>query len=380
MVHGGPSRAIRSIESALLESGETHVVVATTNDDGSRRSTVDPVGRLVVQDGRKRIYFRKRADFYTFAPGLAVWLWHGIREFDVCHVHALFSFPSTAASVIAILRGAPLVVRPLGTLNDYGIKQRRPLLKRASLTLIERPILRRAVAVHCTSRDEELQVLATEPMARTVVIPLAVEVPLAATVEQAEAVVPGYANKKTVLFLSRLDPKKNVEVLLDAWAELNPGPETLLVIAGSGDAGYVQSLVDHAVRLGIADKISWAGYVDGPAKSALLKLATVFVLPSVSENFGIAVAEALAAGVPCVVTPGVALAGAIAEAGAGTVVAPVPADIAQAVSKYLHDDQFRSVQSQQAQLLASRDFSPTTMAVRLLELYSSILRRSAPSN
>lgn len=375
MVHGGPSRAIRCIEGALLDSGSVSLLVATTNDDGKRRSTEDPIGRPLSQDGRLRIYFRKRADFYTFAPGLAVWLWRNIRDFDVCHVHALFSFPSTAATVMALLRGVPLVVRPLGTLNDYGIRARRPLLKRLSLALIERPVLRRAAAVHCTSVDEERQVRDIEPTAQTAVIPLAVEAQDAFTLDQAMAALPEYAGKRIVLFLSRLDPKKNVEALLDAWATLVPEADALLVVAGSGEAQYVQSLVDQVARLGIADRVSWTGYVDGPEKSALFRLAKVFVLPSLSENFGIAVAEALAAGLPCVVTSGVALAADIAEADAGSVVAPLPATLAHAMSKYLHDDQFRASQSARARLFASRAFSPKIMAKRLLDLYGSIAHK-----
>lgn len=380
MVHGGPSRAIRSIGRALAASGEAEVTLATTDDDGPRRRSADLVGLMVGQRGNRAIFFRKRADFYTFAPGMVPWLWRHVRDFDVCHVHALFSFPSTAASVIALLRGVPLVVRPLGTLDSYGVKHRRPLLKRASLIVIERPVLRRAAAVHCTSTHEQREVLAIEPLARTVVVPLAVETLEPAIGDLTNTPFPEYAGKRIVLFLSRLDPKKNIEVLLEAWAFRTPDTNDHLVIAGRGDGKYVQSLVARAVQLGIADRVSWHGYADDAAKSLLFGLASVFVLPSRSENFGIAVAEALAAGVPCVVTPGVALANAIADADAGTVVEASPAKIADAVSKYLCDDQFRHRQSKNARSLASREFTTAIMATRLLELYAAVGRKSDKSN
>ena len=105
--------------------------------------------------GSQRVHFRKRTEFYKVAPGMGPWLWRNVRRFDVVHIHALFSFSSTAAAMVARHLGVPYVLRPLGTLSTYGVTRRRPWLKRVSLACLEGPALRGAAAVHFTSASEE---------------------------------------------------------------------------------------------------------------------------------------------------------------------------------------------------------------------------------
>jgi hypothetical protein len=98
-VRGGPSRAIAMIERALASSGVS-ITTATTDDDGpGRRLRAEAQPRTA--NGARRVYARKRLQFYTVAPGLVPWLWRHVRDFDVVHIHALFSFTSTAAALMA---------------------------------------------------------------------------------------------------------------------------------------------------------------------------------------------------------------------------------------------------------------------------------------
>jgi len=176
-----------------------------------------------------------------------------------------------------------------------------------------------------------------------------------------------------LLFLSRLDPKKNLEALLRAMALLAPRyPDLTLVVVGEGNPIYVAQLRALAADLGIAESVCWAGFLDGAFKSAVLACASVFVLPSFSENFGISAAEALQAGLPCVLGEGVAIAPQVQAAGAGLAVVPTPEAVAEAIAFYWSDVSRRADAARQARALAVSAFSAQAMASSLILLYRDV--------
>lgn len=125
--------------------------------------------------------------------------------------------------------------------------------------------------------------------------------------------------------------------------------------------------------LAIDNHVRWLGYVEGDKKSEVLAAASAFVLPSYSENFGIAVAEALAAGLPCVVSRGVALSDEVEKAGAGIAVGTTPEDVATGIERLMDDRSGLSVKSAAARRLATSTFSIDAMGTRLEALYRDIL-------
>src|SRR6266404_1715192 len=135
-LRGGPSVAVRTMARGVSEQGVT-VHVVTTDDNGRGRLAV-PYGRPVVEDGFTCWYFRRQTRFYTVSWPLCRWLARHAADYDLIHIHALFSFATTVAAFWAARRGVPYVVRPLGTLNTWGIENRRALLKQVSLRLVER--------------------------------------------------------------------------------------------------------------------------------------------------------------------------------------------------------------------------------------------------
>jgi glycosyltransferase involved in cell wall biosynthesis len=145
------------------------------------------------------------------------------------------------------------------------------------------------------------------------------------------------------------------------------------MIAGAGTSEYVAQLRNLAAQLGIADRVLWAGHIDGDLKAAAFARADVFALPSFSENFGIAAAEALAAGLPSVLGRGVAIAGEVADAGAALVVDADPASIAAALSHLLRDDALRAGMASAASRFAQKNYSIAAMGQALNKLYSAVL-------
>lgn len=365
---GGPSRAIGVMERALSEAGAEVTTLTTDHDLGSRGMA----GASGTENGVRRIYARKWLAPYKVAPGLVPHLLRAVKTHDVVHIHALFSFATTAAALAARRSAVPYVVRPLGSLSRYGLRARRRRLKQLSMAMIEGPILRGAAAVHFTSQAEYEEAEAIGVPMRGVVIPLGVDAeggPPAAPLQHA-----ALAGRRVILFLSRLDPMKNLEALIDAVA-VSPALRgtCALVIAGTGGSGYVASLKARAAAAGLSEHTVWLGHVEGAQKMAVFAAADVLVLPSFSENFGIVAVEALLAGVPCVLGRGVAIAQAIEQAGAGMTVEPEAPAVARALEQVLGSDPaLAHAMGLRARQLAASEFSTAIMARRLIALYEDV--------
>jgi len=373
-VHGGPSHVLALLEQGLCAEGVS-VTTATTDDDGpARRLEIDAP---LQGHGLRRIYFRKWFDFYKVAPAMLPWLWRNVRTFDVVHIHSLFSFASVAAGLMARGRGVPYIIRPLGTLSQYGLTQRRPWLKRLSLAVLESRILGHAAALHFTSEAEwEEAELINLPL-RGVVIPLAAQVEPRGDAQRLLQDYPVLVDRQVVLYLSRLDPKKNIEGLLRAVAAVrSQRGDVVLVVAGGGQPEYARSLKRLAQALGLEPNVVWLGHVGGARKAAAFAAARVFVLPSLSENFGVAGAEAMLAGVPCIFGQGVAIARDAKRAGASMTVTSEPDSIARALIELLADKPRQEVMGRRAREFAKREYSVQTMATRLVTLYRQICREN----
>jgi glycosyltransferase involved in cell wall biosynthesis len=355
------------MERALTAEGVT-VETITTDDDGPGRRNGLGDGTAHDENGVVRRYFRKQSEFYKVSLPLRAWLRVHVGSYDVVHVHALFSYTSVAACRAARAAGVPFVIRPLGVLTRYGVTQRRAFLKRLSLRWVEGPLLRAAAAVHFTLPMEQTEAEDLGIPLRAVVVPLGLETQPLAT--------PSGDTPPTVLFLSRIDPVKNIEALLRAWARCRGGfPTWRLVVAGSGHPDYIQRLCDYGASLGLGASVDWAGHVTGDDKTRLMAEATVFVLPSFSENFGIAAAEALLAGNPCLFTPGVAVGAMAAEQGAA-VLAEVDADsLGTVLHELMGNVELRQQLGRKAKEFAQAELSSVIMGQRLAGLYREILSR-----
>jgi glycosyltransferase involved in cell wall biosynthesis len=372
-VQGGPSAAIRMMERALSDQG-VMVETTTTDDDGPGVRLCRPLGVRLEEEGAKRWYFRKSSELFKLSWSFLPWMLRSVSRYDLVHVHALFSFTSVAAAWSARRARVPYVIRPLGVLARYGVTRRRPLFKRLSLRFVEGPLLRDAAAVHFTSEAERDEALALGIPMRSVVIPLGVEPVPAGNAGRFLEREPERADPIRLVYLSRLHPKKNLEGLLRALGLLRrEGMQPGLLIGGAGDGAYVGQLHALAREEGVADQLRWLGHVSGDSKADLLEAADLFVLPSFSENFGIAVVEALAAGLPCVLGRGVALAGKVESAEAGVAVDPEPASIAMGLRQYLESAERRRTAGDAARRLARSEYSVERMGEQLVALYRSIL-------
>jgi glycosyltransferase involved in cell wall biosynthesis len=320
-------------------------------------------------------YFQRQISFYTVSWPLFRWLAEHIADYNLVHIHALFSFPSTAAAFWAKRHGVPYIVRPLGVLNSWGIQNRRRFLKRLSLPIIEGRILANAAVVHLTSEQERSEADAFLYGARSVVIPNPVTNRVEVNHKFGRTLRSKYAElgeKQIILFLSRLDPIKGIDLLLSAFAKTRSVyPNVALVVAGTGDNQFLSRLHEQSRLLGIKNDVIWTGFLEGEEKQAAFDCANAFVLPSYSESFGVAVVEAMARGLPVIVSDRVAIHCEIRAAHAGLVVPCDSDSLAQAMLTMLADGKRRSEMARNAVFLAKR-FSPDRVSETLTELYQSV--------
>lgn len=357
------------------------VTVATTDADGPGRLDVPLDRPLTVRGVHYRYFARSLRGEYKFSWPLTRWLRDHVADFDVVHVHALFSYATIPACRLARRAGVPYVLRPLGTLGAWSLAH-RGWKKAPYMTLVERRHLRDAAAIVATSTAEADAVARLGYGAKTRIVALGVEVVDDATVAARAAAAVARRRDEAdaalrVLFLSRLHPVKGLPMLLEAVGRLRGTPGVELTVAGDGEAAYVAELRSAATEHGIADRVRFIGHVEGAAKSAAFDAADVFVLPSSHENFGISAAEALARGVPVVLTEGVGIAADVGAAGAGVVVAPSAADLADALRRLAAEPEALAAMSQRAVSLARREYSWPRTAERLVALYSEVSARGA---
>lgn len=372
-VRGGPSVVVRTVARGLAAAGVA-VTVATTDDDGPDHRRRVPAGREEVEPGVHVRYFPRQLGFYTVSLPLASWLERHAGDHDVIHVHALFTFPSTVAAWSAHRRDVAYVVEPHGTLDRWGTTQRRPVLKRASIRLVERRVLEGAAAVQWTTTAERDAAPSWARRLPAAVIPNPVDVPQ-------RLPAPGYLSSRhpwlrdraVIFFLGRLDPTKGLELLLESVAALRTRhPEAALVVAGSGAAGYVAQLTARAIGLGLERDLVWTGHLAGESKWGALVDARVLVLASHCESFAVAVAEAMGVGTPVVITERVGIQADVRKAGAGLVVPRSPVALAQALESILDDPGRAAAMGEAGRRFAASTYSPAVITAELLGLYERL--------
>jgi glycosyltransferase involved in cell wall biosynthesis len=363
---GGPSAVVPTVAAALADRGHD-VVVASTDDDGpEHRASPTPLPHKAVT---YRI-FPRQSRFYTFSWPMTRWLMREASRFQVVHVHAVFSYPSSAAAFAAHRQRVPFILRPLGTLGTYGMKQRRRRLKSLSWQVIEHRMVSSAAIVQCTSELEADEVRALAPNARCIVIPNPVPPPTSSWDGSGFlAAHPELKRCAIILYLGRIDPKKGLEVLVDATADIARSGAAWVVIAGEGEARYVASLRDRARRLGHADRIIWTGFVEGDRRWEALGAATVSVLPSHAENFGVSVVEAMLIGRPVIVSERVGIHTEVASAGAGIVFDGTRAQLERAILKIVQNPKAASVMGTRGKKYAGATYAPTRVAALLEAAY-----------
>jgi glycosyltransferase involved in cell wall biosynthesis len=351
---------------ALKEANHENQSDIATTDYGLDALWLDYVRSRVPDDTRLRIFPQGKWLDKGWSLSLVRWLWATAREYDVIHIHALFSSTSSASAFVAMRRNVPYIIEPHGTLSPYTFANRRRYLKRIYFSLLDRRTALKAAAIHYTTSQEARKAERLDLATRAVVIP----VPCGAQVAERRQ----SSSSDTVLFLSRLHPVKGVELLLEAMVAVRGVVSSAkIIIAGSGDSRYEKSLRDKVRKLNLDTAVSFVGFVEGERKAETFRQACIFVLPSYQENFGLAIAEALAYGIPVVITQGVDLAEDVIAYGSGCVVQRDVKELAEALLALLGDPLRRAAMGENGRRQVMELYSTSKVGAQLDGLYRSVL-------
>ncbi|MDF5728824.1 MAG: hormogonium polysaccharide biosynthesis glycosyltransferase HpsP [Rhizonema sp. PD38] len=380
LIYGGPSQMVLGLAPALARAG-VEVVVLTTDSNGDidQKPMEVPLNRPVEQDGYQIIYFRC-APFrrYKFSLDLLKWLNRHAREFDLAHIHALFSPVSTVAATVCRISKLPYILRPLGTLDPADLRKKKQL-KQLYAAILERPNLAGAAAIHFTSVQEakisERFGVATQDL----VIPLGVIPPQFPMKKGGSVVQSKYGIPEDVpllLFMSRIDPKKGLNILIPALEKLlETGLNFHFVLAGTNpqDPDYEQQIKAQIQASPMRSHTTITGFVTGELKSALLAAADLFVLPSYYENFGIAVAEAMVAGTPVVISDQVHICQEVRDSKSGWVSTMDVASLTELLQIALQNPDERQRRGLRAREYALKNYSWNAIAHQTIQAYHQIL-------
>lgn len=316
---GGPAEGLRQLTAATAALGQFAEVL-----------TLDAASEPWMRDFPCPVHaIGPVALGYGYSGRVGPWLQSHARDYDAIVVHGLWQFHG-----LSVWRGQhggpiPYFVYPHGMLDPW-FKHAYPLkhLKKSLYwKLAESRVINDAAAVLFTATEEARLAEQTfspyRAKAQVVGFGIAIDDDHArlGSTEAFERAWPETRGKRRVLYLARLHPKKGGDLLIEAFAQVaGTDPRLHLVMAGPDDGEGTQTAWQAlASRLGMADRITWTGMLAGDAKWSAIKAAEVFVLPSHQENFGIAVVEALALGVPVLISNKVNIWREIEADGAGLV-------------------------------------------------------------
>jgi glycosyltransferase involved in cell wall biosynthesis len=388
LVYGGPSQMVLGLSSALAAEGaEVTVLTTDANGDVGQPPLDVPRDRPVIQDGYQIRYFRcSPFRRYKFSLGLLRWLADHASEFDLAHIHALFSPISSFSASIARSQKLPYLLRPLGTLDPADLHKKKAL-KQIYATLLERANLAGAAAIHFTSPQEAKVSERFGTAAQDLVIPLGVNWQKPEMQENSQPTFDAalqnlgipQGDAPLVLFMSRIDPKKGLDLLFPALEKLlAEGIKFHFVLAGGNpqDPEYENRIRTQIQNSALAPHSTIAGFVTGDSKTALLQAADLFVLPSYYENFGIAVAEAMAAGVPVVISDQVHIWEEVKQAEAGWVCTCEVSALTEQLKAAIQSASERQRRGANAQTHALKHYSWRAIAQQTMQAYRQILVNS----
>lgn len=330
---GGPAVSVTRLASEQAAVG--HDVALVCLDYPHLGPAVEAPGvRLVSVPGTPLAVWGR-----GWSPALRRTIFEEARRADVVHNHGLWMWPNACARQAAAAAGRPLVISPRGMLDTWSLRRSR-LRKAVAWRLFEKRNLESAALFHVTSAHEEGNVRDAGLSQPVVMAPNGIDLPVLASKPpraDLEHRWPRLRGARWVVFLSRLHPKKGLDVLVQAWAQLRRGgasPDAVLVIAGPDLTGYRGEVEGLIAAHGLGDSVVLTGEVRGRDKDVLLGHAEVFVLPSYSENFGIVIGEAMAWARPVIASKATPW-GAVADVGAGWWVEPRAETVAAALEDAL---------------------------------------------
>ena len=378
--YGGPVSVLLALVAAQQRVGH-EVTIATTNAEHPR-GVFRESGWGSLAGGAVSVYYAP----VQFAPlrgsrQLATYLNGAVARFDIVHVHGLYRFPPTWAAWQTRRQRVPYVIRPHGALDPYlytRSSSRNLRLKRLYERYFELPNLNKAGAIHYTAEEERKRASFLGLKAPSFVVPNGLDWSRYQVLPARGALRArwGLSDAPMVLFLGRLHFKKGLDLLIPAFDALRrrlPGAQ--LVIAGPENDGYGRKVRGWVRERGLESAVHFVGSLEGADVAQAYVDADVFALPSYTENFGMTVAEAMACGLPVVISDQVNIHAEVSGAEAGLVTGCDAGEVAAALESLLRDPDRCRAMGEAGRRLVQRRFAWPAIVGQLTSEYQKVIDR-----
>jgi glycosyltransferase involved in cell wall biosynthesis len=357
-------------------------------------------------DGVKVTYFRyiKFFEFlgttgWQFSPAMASALNKNLKNFDIVYIVSTWNFPVAASSYFCRKQGNPYIISPRGHLYSDVLKK-KSWKKFPYYKLITKRDLMSASAIHYTTEDEAERCHSSLCLKnRAIIIPNGIDLSEfndLPTKENIRERYPFLKDKKIILFLGRIHWIKGLDILIKAYAKLaKERPDVHLLIAGGDEANYgakvIQWLKEYDLKYNDIStpssimnhescilyqeaKVTFTGMLTGSAKLEAFAGSDIFVLPSYSENFGMSVVEAMACGVPVVISNKVGIHKEVERNKAGIIVDTNAESLYQGIKLLLDNSELRQQIAINGKRMVEEYYDIDKVADRMIKMYEEILK------
>jgi glycosyltransferase involved in cell wall biosynthesis len=362
-VYGGPVMSVSMLAEQLALAGN-QVDVYTTTANGKTELPVK-TGHQVVLEGVSATYFKRLTKDHTqFSPALLLRLLKNAKTYDVIHIHAWWNLTSVLSCLVATWRKVPVLVSPRGTLSNYSFGNKNKVVKKLIHNLLTKPLLKKCF-IHSTSENEYQSLKAIIKAKVFFNIPNFIRV-----YEGKQYTEPNPKNYMKIIFLSRIEEKKGLDILLNALPRLKISFR--LSVVGDGNEDYVKTLKAIAEKNNTDKYIDWLGF-RGNEKFDLLQEHDLFVLPSYDENFGNTIIESLSVGTAVLIGENVGLADYVTENKFGWLCYTDPVSVSNMVDRIAEyrDELIRIRQTAPAKIL--KDFDADHLVKKYIDMYNQII-------
>jgi glycosyltransferase involved in cell wall biosynthesis len=353
--YGGPVYSVSNLCDSLVEYG-LKVTIYTTY---KHVKTEHP---FKISHRINMMYFHA---FFSarlfFAPNLILHLLRNIRKYDVVHISMWWNLTSMLSLLIAVLFRKTVILSPRGNLSEYTFNHSKSFFKKIFHRLFNRSVFRKTI-LHATTDAELEECKKIADWKLEVVIPNLVKVP------RLNGQMKTYGrDKMNILFISRIDSKKGLDLLIKALADVSF--DFSLTIAGNGSETYINALKALAAKMNIAHKIIWYGFANDEQKMKLYVDHDLMVLPSHNENFANVVIESLALGTPVLISDKVGLYRFVEKHHLGWICQTEEHHIREQLEKIYAAPAALQSASQAAPDIIAKEFDHNSIVDRYLDLY-----------
>lgn len=354
-IYGGPSFSISKYAEALSEVSKIQVITTTAN--GKKELDVEAGVNMKV-DNVNVIYFKRQTkDHSHFSFSLLMYVWLNCKKYDLIHIQTWWNFISIFSVIICLLKNCKIIVSPRGMLSNYTIQKSR--LKSITHTILRKIVYNR-LNLHLTSHYELLQTKELNAKSNY-------NIPNFLLSKKYS--INHIEYKQDILFLSRIEKKKNIEALIKAMQFLPSSVE--LNIAGNVDNNYLDYL-KKLIPLTAIDRVNWLGQVYGDEKYKLIAKSKLLVLPSYDENFANVILESLLNGTAVVISKNVGLSDFVLKYNLGWVF-DLNDKLEDVLNEALLDEVKLTYVINNAREIVLREFDDEKLTKQYLEMYTNVI-------